>query len=139
MSCSLLPISFHQPLKLKPKFVLIRSSPAWVFETTGVPDDHPSRSEDDAKKLTPPAIVEPVSGTVAVYLKINDQFYAAKCMRTPVGKTFRVRRPDGQTYDVHHGSHGLECTCWDFIYRWANRDGKGCKHCAALKAAGLLD
>jgi hypothetical protein len=104
-----------------------------------MPEEHPIRPGEATKKLTPPAIVEPVSGTVSVYLKINGQFYAAKCMRTPAGKTFRLRRPDGQTYDVHHGAHGLECTCWDFIYRWANRDGKGCKHCAALRAAGLLD
>jgi hypothetical protein len=92
---------------------------------------------------TPPAIVSPAvapaSGVVAVYLKINGKLYAARCMRTPAGKAFRLRKPDGETYDVHHGAHGLECTCWDWVARWANRDGGGCKHCKALKAAGLLD
>lgn len=93
----------------------------------------------------PPAIVRPAEapperhGVCTVFLKINVTFYAVKCMRTPEGKVWRLRKPDGQTYDVHRGRSGFECTCWDFIYRWANRDSAGCKHCRALSAAGLLD
>ncbi len=92
----------------------------------------------------PPAIVQPAEhierhGTCAVYLRINGLVYAAKCMRTTAGKVWRLRKPDGQSYDVYRGRDGLSCECWDWIAVWANREGEGCKHCRALKAAGLLD
>ena len=89
----------------------------------------------------PPAIVAPAPGTVAVYLKINGELYAARCMRrTPAGKAFRLRKPDGESYDIHPDAHGLECTRWDWIARWANRESEGCKHCRAAegcRATGL--
>jgi hypothetical protein len=98
-----------------------------------------------ANTTYPPAIVATAEaaperhGTCSVYFRINDTLYAARCMRTAAGKLWRLRKPDGQSYDVHRGAHGLECTCWDWIAIWANRAGDGCKHCKALQTAGLLD
>ena len=79
------------------------------------------------------------SGVVAVYLRINGIYYAARCMRTAEGKVWRLRKSNGQAYDVCRGRDGLQCDCWDWVAVWANREGEGCKHCRALKAAGLFD
>ena len=51
---------------------------------------------------------------------------------------WRLTKADGTSYDVALLPHGAECTCEDFIWCRANKDPKGCKHCAALRAVGLL-
>lgn len=98
-----------------------------------------------AANMNPPALVQPAEsaperhGVCSIFVWINGKFYSARCMRTPEGKVWRLRKPDGQAYDVYRGRDGMQCDCWDFVYRWANREGDGCKHCRALRAAGLLD
>jgi hypothetical protein len=44
-----------------------------------------------------------------------------------------VSRTSGRWYDVT--ADFSDCTCPDFVWRRAHLDPKGCKHCAALRAA----
>jgi hypothetical protein len=44
-----------------------------------------------------------------------------------------VNRTSGKWYDVTDDFS--DCTCPDFVWRRADRDPKGCKHCAALRVA----
>jgi predicted nucleic acid-binding Zn finger protein len=47
-------------------------------------------------------------------------------------------KPGGEFYEVILRDHGAECSCPDFIFARENRDRKGCKHIAGLRAVGLL-
>jgi hypothetical protein len=48
---------------------------------------------------------------------------------------YRLKKHDGTTYDIDIGQSPWACECGDYQYRRANRDAKGCKHVAALRAA----
>jgi hypothetical protein len=50
----------------------------------------------------------------------------------PVGYHL-VNRKSGRWYDVN--ADLADCTCPDFVFRRAQIDPKGCKHCAALRVA----
>lgn len=52
--------------------------------------------------------------------------------------TKQIKGKAGSVYDVHLTEHGPECTCPDFLYARQHKDAAGCKHCAALRAVGLL-
>jgi len=53
-------------------------------------------------------------------------------------KAWRLEQKDGKVYDVALTERGhWSCTCQDFIFRRQNAP-EPCKHCAALRAFGLL-
>ena len=48
-------------------------------------------------------------------------------------RSFQLAKPDGTTYDVLLDGPGSLCDCKGFEHRGMNtKDGKGCKHVAAL-------
>jgi len=50
---------------------------------------------------------------------------------------YRLRKKDGTCYDIdtHSDPEQWLCECPDFQYRRANRQAKGCKHVASIRAA----
>lgn len=55
-----------------------------------------------------------------------------------VAAAWRLRKSDGEVYDVHIDRHGCHCTCPDHVYRREGRTAEPCKHAAALIAWRLL-
>jgi hypothetical protein len=54
-------------------------------------------------------------------------------------KAFRLRKEDGNVYDVALTTHGLQCDCPDFLFHRDGLDAAGCKQIKSLVACGLLD
>ena len=49
------------------------------------------------------------------------------------GAVYELTKTDGTVYNVHLDGPASQCDCTGFEYRgMATRDGKGCKHIAAL-------
>jgi hypothetical protein len=54
-------------------------------------------------------------------------------------KAYRLKKPDGETYDVLLNEEGqYSCECLGFLRHGMCRDGRGCKHIRCLVAAGML-
>ena len=97
----------------------------------------------------PPAIVRPAeapqaapTGTIAIFVRISGEFFAAKPERTPAGKIWHLRNTKtNTTCTVKRGSQGLGlvCSCFEFAWAFANSDDKGCRHCRGLKSGCLVD
>ncbi len=86
--------------------------------------------------------VQPVSGTCRLTLAINGTAYTVRPIRENDGRLlgFRLLKDDGESYDIDltfDAAHPT-CECRDFLTRRANRDPKGCKHIAAMRACGLV-
>ena len=98
-----------------------------------------------ASIANPPAIVKPAAaptGTVAIFVWISGEVFAAKPERTPSGKIWHLRNTKTDTTcTVKRGSQGLglECSCFEFAWAFANSDDRGCRHARALKSAAMLD
>src|SRR4051794_6998401 len=83
--------------------------------------------------------------TVSLCIAINHQVYEV----TPilgitdheVVRAWRLvkKGADGNVYDVAERVDCVECTCPDFEVRRRGLDAAGCKHCKALRVAGLID
>lgn len=84
---------------------------------------------------------KPVAGITRLTLTINGTDYHPIPV-TPhpmvAKRAWRLKKDDETIYDVHIDEFGAHCTCPDFIFARDNKDPKGCKHIAALRAAGLL-
>src|ERR1051326_3252888 len=105
-----------------------------------------------ATTIRQPKQVKPVSGScrwlkridadgTSGVLTINGTPYGVHEL-TDQGRLvgYRLVKADGTTYDIdiwggRWGQDCWECDCPDYLARRANRDPKGCKHCAALRAA----
>lgn len=82
------------------------------------------------------------TGTCRLFLRISGVVYAlCRIDPTPsaVLEGWRLRKPDGTTYDVGRTAHGCTCDCPDFEFRRAGWEPEGCKHIKALKAVGLIE
>lgn len=49
-----------------------------------------------------------------------------------------LTKMDGTSYEVLMAPHGAECSCPDWLFCRDGVDRRGCKHCCALRAVGLL-
>lgn len=84
----------------------------------------------------------PVHGTTKLLIEINGIRYTLRRIVSDPRVTaiaWRLTHADGRCYDLHKDEFGeILCDCRDFLVRRQGKDPKGCKHCAAAKAAGLF-
>lgn len=52
-------------------------------------------------------------------------------------RAWRLRKGDGESYDVSVTEYGFGCTCPDQTFRRDNAP-QPCKHCLALQEVGLI-
>jgi hypothetical protein len=87
-------------------------------------------------------VIGPARAVCRLTMEINGVDYRVE--PTPArafaaGKSYRLRKPDGTTYDVALTDFGLTCDCPDFIFHRDGLDPGGCKHIKAMVAYGLLN
>jgi hypothetical protein len=83
----------------------------------------------------------PPPDTTGLSLLVRETWYRVirlKVQDSDVTKAFRLRKPDGTTYDVHVDQHGAHCTCASHEFKHEGIDGLGCKHIRSMRAWGLL-
>lgn len=89
----------------------------------------------------------PVHGTAKLWVTISVvnhrhkevvTAYEMRRLQTGAVTTWRLTKTDGESFDVWSGPEGHGCTCPDFVACREGTDPRGCKHCLALKAVGLL-
>lgn len=86
--------------------------------------------------------VIPVKGHSRLLIQINKTWYQLrflapeKDLADPAWRLTKVGSTSDQ-WDVALTQHGPVCTCPDWTYRRAHRDGT-CKHVGALRSQGLL-
>ncbi|SRR5579883_3672025 len=88
-----------------------------------------------------PRKVKPASGTTTLTLGINGAAYQVLRLHPHpevAALAFRLRKQDGESYDVALTAHGAECSCPDFTFHRDGKDPSGCKHVKALRAWSLL-
>src|SRR4051812_39233879 len=85
----------------------------------------------------------PAPTTLRFTITIGPTSYAVRPVSfdrdAGITKLIRLRKADGTTYHVSQHPHGTECDCPDFVYRREGKDPRGCRHCRALVAAGVLE
>lgn len=77
----------------------------------------------------------------SLFLSIRDHWYRVEpiALDDPQGdRAYRLRKDDGQRYDVTDSRFGPACDCPDFIFRRDGIDPAGCKHVQALRRYGLV-
>jgi hypothetical protein len=84
---------------------------------------------------------KPVRNVCRLTLWVNGTSYQVLPLQPSpdvAQKAYRLQKPGGQAYDVAVTPHGRQCSCPDFIYRREWKDARGCKHCRALAACGMI-
>ena len=77
--------------------------------------------------------------TCRLTLSIRGTDYALRPVPSEDGRAWRLRKPDGTTYDVAETRWGPVCDCPDATWRREGLDPAGCKHVRALRALGLIN
>ena len=94
------------------------------------------------KSARPPRTVRPAHGTARLSLAINGVCYAVRFLPVDPGagvsRLVRLRKADGESYDLSAHPHGHECTCPDYEFSRRGTGNGPCKHIAAARAVGLL-
>lgn len=92
-------------------------------------------------KTRKPRTIRPAHGVARLTLTINGTSYSVRPTApdpSAASRAFRLRKADGECYDVAMTAHGPECSCPDWIFSRDGIDPNGCKHIRAAAACGLL-
>lgn len=84
---------------------------------------------------------KPAAGTCRLFIRIDGVCYGlTKVDSRPsaVEVGWRLRKANGDCYDVARTESGYTCDCPDFAFRRDGIDPDGCKHVKALRVVGLL-